>query len=140
MRPRPPRSTRTDTLFPYTTLFRSAALTAFQRTKEIGIRKVLGASVSGIVAMLSTDFIKLVLVAVVIASPIAWWAMSKWLEDFVYRIDIQWWMFPVTGLADVLIALLTVSWQAIRAAVHNPAEDRKSCVSGKGGSVTVNIG
>ena len=101
-------------------LFGLATLTAFQRTKEIGVRKVLGASVSGIVGLLSRDFVKLVLVAIVIASPIAWWAMNKWLEDFAYRIDIQWWMFAVAGLAAVVIALLTVGWQAIRAAGANP--------------------
>ncbi|MEC3879701.1 FtsX-like permease family protein [Parapedobacter sp. 10938] len=101
-------------------LFGLATLMAFQRTKEIGIRKVLGASVSGIVAMLSKDFVKLVIVAIVIASPIAWWVMDKWLEDFAYRIDIQWWMFALAGLAAVVMALLTVSWQAIRAAVANP--------------------
>ncbi|MGV3763260.1 ABC transporter permease [Parapedobacter sp.] len=99
-----------------------AIFTIHTRTKEIGIRKVLGASVSGIVTMLSKDFVKLVLVAVVIASPIAWWAMNKWLDDFAYRIDIQWWMFAVAGLAAVVIALLTVSWQAVRAAVANPVD------------------
>ena len=103
-------------------LFGLATLTAFQRTKEIGIRKVLGATVSGIVALLSKDFVKLVLLAIAIASPIAWWAMSHWLEDFVYRITIQWWMFPSAGLAALGIALLTVSWQALRAAVANPVE------------------
>lgn len=103
-------------------LFGLATLTAFQRTKEIGIRKVLGATVAGIVGMLSTDFVKLVCLAIVIASPIAWWAMNKWLDDFAYRIDIQWWMFAVAGMAAVVIALLTVSWQAIRAAVANPVE------------------
>ncbi|MGK6350425.1 FtsX-like permease family protein [Parapedobacter sp. DT-150] len=103
-------------------LFGLATLTAFQRSKEIGIRKVLGATVSGIVGLLSKDFVKLVLIAVVIASPIAWWAMNKWLEDFVYRIDIQWWMFAVAGAVAVIIALITVSWQAIRAAVANPVE------------------
>ncbi|MFC3196076.1 ABC transporter permease [Parapedobacter deserti] len=95
---------------------------AQQRVKEIGIRKVLGATVTSIVALLSADFVKLVLVAVVIASPIAWWAMDSWLADFAYRIDIRWWMFAVAGLAVVAIALLTVSWQAMRAAVVNPVE------------------
>ena len=103
-------------------LFGLATLTAFQRTKEIGIRKVLGASVSGIVGLLSKDFVKLVCLAIVIASPIAWWAMNRWLADFAYRIDIQWWMFAIAGLGAVVIALLTVSWQAIRAAVANPVD------------------
>lgn len=101
-------------------LYGLVALMTARRTKEIGIRKVLGASISGIVAMLSKDFVKLVLLAVVIASPIAWWAMNRWLENFAYRIDMQWWMFALAGLAAVVIALLTVSWQAIRAAVANP--------------------
>jgi len=103
-------------------LFGLATLTAFQRTKEIGIRKVLGATVSGIVGLLSKDFVKLILIAIVVASPIAWWLMNKWLEDFVYRIDIQWWMFALAGVVAVVIALLTVSWQAIRAAVANPVD------------------
>lgn len=95
---------------------------AQQRVKEIGIRKVLGASVRSVVTMLSKDFVKLVLLAVVIASPIAWWVMNRWLNDFAYRINIQWWMFAVAGLAAVAIALLTVSWQAIRAAMANPVD------------------
>ncbi|HWK58852.1 MAG TPA: ABC transporter permease [Parapedobacter sp.] len=93
-----------------------------QRVKEVGIRKVLGASVSEIVALLSRDFVKLVFLAILIATPIAWWAMTKWLEDFAYRIDIQWWMFATAGLVAMVIALLTVSWQAIRAAVANPVD------------------
>jgi len=96
--------------------------TVRQRVKEIGIRKVLGASIGNIVQMLSTGSLLLVLLAAVIASPIAWWAMDRWLEEFAYRIDIQWWMFVVAGLAAMVIALLTVSWQAIRAAVANPVE------------------
>lgn len=103
-------------------LFGLATLTAFQRTKEIGVRKVLGASVSGIVALLSKDFVKLVLIAILISSPIAWWAMNKWLEDFAYRVEIEWWMFVVAGLSAVVVALVTVGWQAIRAAIANPVE------------------
>jgi len=103
-------------------LFGLATLTAFQRTKEVGIRKVLGATVAGIVRLLSADFIKLVLIAVVIASPIAWWAMNQWLEDFAYRVEIQWWMFAGAGMIAVFIALFTVSFQAVKAAVANPVE------------------
>ncbi len=103
-------------------LFGLSAFSAEQRIREIGIRKVLGASVSGIVRLLSNDFIKLVLIATVIASPIAWWMMNTWLENFAYRIDIEWWMFGSAGLVAVVIALLTVSWQAIRAAVANPVD------------------
>lgn len=103
-------------------LFGLAALATYRKTKEIGIRKVLGASVAGIVAMLSRDFVKLVLLASLIAAPIAWWAMNKWLEDFVYRIEIQWWMFALAGFSAVIIALATVSWQAVRAALANPVD------------------
>ncbi|WP_028298025.1 ABC transporter permease [Olivibacter sitiensis] len=99
-----------------------ASYIAETRIKEIGIRKVLGASVSGIATLLTKDFVKLVLIAIIIASPIAWWAMSKWLEDFAYRIDIEWWMFALAGFAAIVIALLTVSGQAIRAAIANPVD------------------
>jgi len=99
---------------------------AEQRVKEIGIRKVLGATVAGIVSLLSKDFVKLVLLALIIASPIAWWAMNKWLEDFAYHIDIQWWMFALAGLGAVVIALLTVSYQAIKAALANPVESLRN--------------
>ncbi|GGG80739.1 ABC transporter permease [Parapedobacter pyrenivorans] len=103
-------------------LFGLAAFTAEQRTKEVGIRKVLGASVGSVVSLLSQDFVKLVLVAIVIACPIAWWTMNNWLAGFAYRIDIEWWMFAAAGLAAVAIALLTVSFQAIKAAVVNPVD------------------
>src|SRR5690606_9299491 len=92
------------------------------RVKEIGIRKVLGATVDSIVGLLSKDFVRLVLLAAVIASPIACWAMNTWLADFAYRIDVEWWMFVVAGSASVGIALLTVSWLAIRAAIANPVD------------------
>ena len=97
-----------------------------QRIKEIGIRKVLGASDLGIVQMLSSDFVKLVGIAILIASPIAWYAMNRWLADFAYRIDIEWWMFGIAGLMAVMIALLTVSFQAVRAAGANPVESLRS--------------
>lgn len=103
-------------------LFGLAAFTAEQRIKEIGIRKVLGATVTNITALLSRDFIKLVMIAFVIASPLAWLAMNTWLENFAYRINISWWVFALAGLTAVLIALLTVSFQAIKAAIANPAK------------------
>ena len=103
-------------------LFGLSAFMAEQRNKEIGIRKVLGASVSGITAMLSKDFVKLVIISIIIASPIAYWAMTKWLQDFAYRISISWWMVAVAGLSAILIALLTISFQSIKAALMNPVK------------------
>lgn len=99
---------------------------AEQRTKEIGIRKVLGASVSGIIALLSKDFLKLVLIAIFIASPVAWYAMSRWLEDFAYKIDLEWGVFAATSVMAVGIALLTVSFQSVRAALMNPVKSLRS--------------
>jgi len=107
-------------------LFGLAAFTTEQRTKEIGIRKVLGASVKGIVQLLSKDFIRLVFVAIVIASPLAWWAMNNWLEDFAYRITIEWWVFVLAGLLALAIALFTVSFQAIKAALANPVDSLRN--------------
>ncbi|HWV75388.1 MAG TPA: FtsX-like permease family protein, partial [Pseudosphingobacterium sp.] len=107
-------------------LFGLAMFTADQRTKEIGVRKVLGASVSGIASMLSKDFVKLVLLAFIIASPCAWWLMNHWLEDFAYRINIQWWIFAIAGIGAVLIALLTVSFQAVKAALANPVDSLRN--------------
>jgi putative ABC transport system permease protein len=107
-------------------LFGLVTYAAEQRTKEIGIRKVLGASVSGIVGMLSKDFAKLVLIASLIAFPVAWWAMNKWLQSFAYRTNISWWIFIVAGLAAIMIALLTVSFQAIKAAIANPVKSLRT--------------
>ncbi len=98
------------------------AFTAMQRTKEIGVRKVLGASVVSVVALLSKDFIRLVLIALFLATPIAWSIMHRWLQSFAYRIELQWWMFALAGLFAVLIALLTVSFQSIKAALMNPVK------------------
>ncbi|MNT23140.1 Macrolide export ATP-binding/permease protein MacB [compost metagenome] len=102
-----------------------AIFTTHQRKKEIGIRKVIGASVPDIARMLSFEFIRLVVIAIIIASPIAWWMMNIWLQDFAYRIDIHWWMFAIAGILAIVIALLTVSSQAIRAALANPVHSLK---------------
>ncbi|MDB5229872.1 MAG: FtsX-like permease family protein [Chitinophagaceae bacterium] len=107
-------------------LFGLATFSAEQRIKEIGVRKVLGASVSSIVTLLSKDFLKLVIVAVVIACPLAWWAMNKWLEDFAYRTNISWTVFAITALIAVVIALLTISFQAIKAATANPVKSLRT--------------
>jgi putative ABC transport system permease protein len=103
-------------------LFGMAVFSIERRTKEIGVRKVLGASVSGVVTLLSKDFVKLVLIANLFAWPVAWYAMNKWLQDFAYRIELGWWTFALAGGVALLIALLTVSTQAIRAALANPVE------------------
>jgi putative ABC transport system permease protein len=107
-------------------LFGLATFSAEQRIKEIGVRKVLGASVTSIVTLLSKDFLKLVAIAIVIASPIAWWAMNKWLQSFAYKINIGWMVFAITTLVAILIALITISFQAIKAAIANPVESLRS--------------
>ncbi len=107
-------------------LFGLAAFTAERRTKEIGIRKVLGADVLSLWRLLSGEFVKLVLVAFIIAVPIAWYAMNQWLQDFAYRVDISWWVFALAGVLALLIALLTVSYQAIKAALANPVKSLRS--------------
>ncbi|HEV8507282.1 MAG TPA: FtsX-like permease family protein, partial [Chitinophagaceae bacterium] len=107
-------------------LFGLATYTAEQRSKEIGIRKVLGASVTQVTSMLSKEFLKLVLIACLIAFPLSYWAMHKWLQDFAYRINISWWMFVVAGVVALSIALITVSFQAIKAAVANPVKSLRT--------------
>lgn len=107
-------------------LFGLAAFTAERRTKEIGIRKVLGATISQVVVMLSADFLKLVVVAVFVASPIAWFIMQRWLEGFAYHIQISWWVFFVAALTAMAVALLTVSYQAVRSATSNPVDSLKT--------------
>ncbi|MBQ4820421.1 ABC transporter permease [Aquimarina sp. MMG016] len=107
-------------------LFGLAAYTAEQRSKEIGVRKVLGASVTGIVKLLSKDFLKLVFISILVAVPIAWLAMSNWLQDFAYRIEMNWWVFIIAGIVAIIIALVTVSFQAIKAAIANPVNSLKT--------------
>ncbi|GAB3771971.1 ABC transporter permease [Spirosoma horti] len=103
-----------------------SAFTAEQRTKEIGVRKVLGASVSNIIGLLSKDFLKLVLLAIAIASPLAWYAMHQWLQGFAYKVDLAWWVFALGGILSIGIALLTISFQSIKAALMDPVKSLRS--------------
>ncbi len=107
-------------------LFGLATFTAEQRTKEIGVRKVLGASIAGIIALLSKDFLKLVIIALLIATPAAWWLMDRWLQEFAYKISVTWWMFALAGALSVLVALCTISYQSVKAALMNPVESLRS--------------
>jgi len=107
-------------------LFGLAAYAAEQRTKEIGIRKVLGANISTIVGMLSRDFIKLVLIAIIISAPLAWWAMHSWLQGFAYHQNMQWWIVAAAGFGAILIAFATISFQSIKAALTNPVKSLRS--------------
>jgi putative ABC transport system permease protein len=107
-------------------LFGLATYTAAQRTKEIGVRKVLGASVPSIITMLSNNFLQLILLSMFIAFPVAWLAMSKWLENFAYKIQIDWWVFAIAGAVTILIALITVSYQSVKAAFRNPVKSLRT--------------
>ena len=107
-------------------LFGLATYSAEQRIKEIGVRKVLGATVLNLASLLSKDFLKLVFIANGIAFPIAWWATNKWLQEYAYHIDVQWWVFAIAGISACGIALLTVSYQAIKAAIANPVKSLRT--------------
>jgi len=107
-------------------LFGLSAFTITQRVKEIGIRKVLGASTATIVRLLSTDFLRLVLIAAVIAFPLSWYVMSNWLNDFAYRIEVEWWIFGFALIMALIIAFVTISLQAIKAALANPVKSLRS--------------
>ncbi|MGN6164749.1 MAG: ABC transporter permease, partial [Flavisolibacter sp.] len=107
-------------------LFGLSAYAIQQRTKEIGIRKVLGATIPNIITLLSKDFVWLIIISMLIAFPVAGWLMYKWLQDFVYRISIAWWMFAIAGFIALFIAICTISFQAVKAAVANPVKNLRT--------------
>jgi ABC-type antimicrobial peptide transport system permease subunit len=107
-------------------LYGLASFMAAQRIKEVGIRKVLGATSANIVYLFSKEFIILIAIAFVIATPIAWYYMNQWLQDYAYRIDVSWWIFFVGGIAAIVIALATISFQAIKAAMANPVKSLRT--------------
>jgi putative ABC transport system permease protein len=107
-------------------LFGLATYITQQRTKEIGIRKIFGASVKNVLALVSKEFLVLVFIAIIMAIPLTWWGMNVWLQDFAYRINISWWIFSAAGVLTVVIALITVSFQAIKAAVANPVKSLRT--------------
>jgi putative ABC transport system permease protein len=107
-------------------LFGLSVLSAEKRTKEIGIRKVLGATVQGVITILSKDFLKLVFISLIISIPVAWIAANEWLKNYPYRITLNWWLFASAGILVILIALITVSFQAIKAAIANPVKSLRT--------------
>ena len=119
-------SVRQAQIAQHTCLFGLALFTAEKRTKEISIRKVLGASVTNIVIMLSRGFVVLIIIALFIASPVAWYFMNNWLQDFAYRINISWLVFVVAGLSAIIISLATVGFQAVKTAIANPVKNLRT--------------
>ena len=113
-------------LFPAWVFLDLATFTAGQRTKEIGVRKVLGATASGVVGLLSKEFLKLLLIAIAIATPLAWFVMNRWLSDYAYKIQLDWWIFALAGLLAICIAMLTVSYQSIKSALMSPVISLRS--------------